>query len=67
MDWYMTNQKPRGIPEEVPAEPAEEIKEAPPNMAEEDTSELPHPMKKRRAGYLLRGRRSSPFAGFYVL
>ena len=65
MDWYMTDQKPRGIPEGVPAEPA---KEAPPNMAEEDTSVLPHPMKKRRAGYLLRGRRSSPFAGlFYVL
>ena len=64
MDWYMTNQNPRGISEEVPAEPAEEIKEAPPNMAEEDTSELPHPMKKRRAG-LLGGRRSSPFAGLY--
>ena len=47
----MMDQKPRGMPEEVPAEPAEEIKEAPPNMVEEDTSELPHPVKKRRAWY----------------
>ena len=57
----MMDQKPRGIPEEVPAEATEEIKEAPPIMAEKpvpeelrpvvDRSELAHPMKKRRAWY----------------
>ena len=54
-------QKPRGIPEEVPAEATEEIKEASPMIGEEpvleelrpvvDKSEVAQPVKKRRAWY----------------
>jgi hypothetical protein len=58
----MMEQKPRGIPEEVPAEATEEIKEAPSSMIGEepvleelrpvvDKSEVAHPLKKRRAWY----------------
>ena len=57
----MMEQKPRGIPEEVPAEAIEEIKEAPPMIGEEpvleelrpvvDKSEVAPPLKKRRAWY----------------
>ena len=45
----MTNQKPMGMPEEVPAEAIQEMKEELRPVA--DRSEPPHPGKKRRAWY----------------
>jgi hypothetical protein len=47
----MTNQKPMGMPEEVPAEAVQEMKEAEVPRPFVDRSEPPHPLKKRRAWY----------------